>query len=145
MLFWGGGGLAYGGHLAVEHAIEVAKALGWSGRIIGLTVLAVGTSLPELATTSVAAFHRKPDLAVGNVVGSNIFNILLVLGTTGIVANFKEVSVGYAPEVNYDLFFFAFGMLLLVLFMFTFKSSKIDRSEGALFLLCYAIYFYIIL
>lgn len=138
-------GLACGGELAVVGAVNIATVYGISGRMIGLTVLAVGTSLPELATTVVAALQRKSDLAVGNVVGSNIFNILLVLGATGIVANTKGIDVFYNLQVNNDIYFFIFGMLLLVLFMFTFKARKIDRSEGIVFLLCYAIYFYMIL
>ena len=77
MIVLGMGGLAFGGQLIVENSIKIANSFGVSEKVIGLTILAAGTSLPELATTAVAAFHKKSDLAVGNIVGSNIFNILL--------------------------------------------------------------------
>ena len=76
------------------------------------------------------------------MVGSNIFNILLVLGVTGVVTNARGVTMGYSSGMNYDMLFFGCGMVLLLLFMFTFRVRKIDRGEGAVFLLCYAAYFY---
>lgn len=87
----GGLGLLMGGaHLLVEGAISIARAIGLSEAVIGLTIVAVGTSLPELAASAVAAFRRHPDVAIGNVVGSNIFNILGILGITAMV---KPISV----------------------------------------------------
>ncbi len=79
MIVGGTGGLIFGGKIIVDNAVEVAEIFGVSQKLIGLTILAAGTSLPELATSAVAAYQRKSDLAIGNIVGSNIFNLLLVL------------------------------------------------------------------
>ncbi len=86
MIFGGTIGLSVGGKLIVDSAAEMAHAFGVSERLIGLTILAAGTSLPELATTVVAASKKQSDFATGNIMGSNIFNILLVLGMTGLVS-----------------------------------------------------------
>lgn len=114
-------------------ATQVAQTMGVSELLIGLSVLAVGTSLPELATTAVAAFRRQADLAVGNIVGSNIFNLTLVLGGTALVRPLevppRVLSVEY-PAV-----------LVLSLIMLPLASSRrnLGRREGALFLILYAL------
>lgn len=129
-------GLAFGGEMIVNNAIKIAQAFGVSERLIGLTILAAGTSLPELATTAVAAFHKKSDLAVGNIIGSNIFNLLLVLGAT---AAFNS-PLAFDPALNVDLYLVMIGTILLFVFMFTLKKFKIDRAEGVIYLIGFAGY-----
>jgi len=130
MILGGIVGLAGGGKLIVDNAVEIATIFGVSQKLIGLTILAAGTSLPELATTAVAAFQKKPDLAIGNIVGSNIFNILLVLGMTGLIS----APLDYPAVLNVDLYMVMIGTFMLFIFMFTFDKYKLDRAEGALYL-----------
>ena len=143
MIICGMGGLAYGGHLIVTNAIKVAEHFHVSQKIIGLTILAAGTSLPELATTAVAAFHKKSDLAVGNIVGSNIFNILLVLGATATL----NAPIAFDIDLNIDIFIVMIGTVMLFVFMFTLQKYKLDREEGALYLvgfIAYSVYLYMV-
>lgn len=79
------GGLILGGEWIVNGAVMIAKSFGISQRVIGLTIIAIGTSLPELATSALAAYKGKTDLALGNVIGSNIFNILFILGMSSLI------------------------------------------------------------
>lgn len=133
-------GLYFGGKYFVQGAISIASQLGMSERLIGLTIVAVGTSLPELATSVVAAFKKKADIAVGNVVGSNIFNIFFILGITSLI---KPLPFGDAS--NFDIGVTILASLVLFLTTLTFGKKKIDRIEGVIFLLLYAGYiFYII-
>ncbi|MGM0932445.1 MAG: calcium/sodium antiporter [Bacteroidota bacterium] len=139
-LFIAGGlaGLVLGGQLVVNNAIEIAENLGISEKIIGLTVIAAGTSLPELATSIVAAMKKNADIAVGNIIGSNIFNILLILGTASVIN-----PVSYSDSFNTDLYILAGGTLFLMLAMFTGKRKMLDRWEAAvllIFFLAYTIY-----
>jgi len=136
MVLGGMVGLGYGGNLIVEHAIEVAKLFNVSEKLIGLTILAAGTSLPELATTAVAAFHKKSDLAVGNIVGSNIFNILLVLGATA----FFHAPLEFDAILNTDIYIVMIGTVMLFIFMFTLNTYKLDRLEGGLYLVGFVAY-----
>lgn len=124
-----------GGKLAVENAVSMAQYFGLSERLIGLTVLAAGTSLPELATSAVAAFKKNTDIAIGNVVGSNIFNICLILGTTGMIN-----PMPYNMALNFDMTIVLTGSLLLMLFMFTLSQRKLDRLEAVVLLTGYIIY-----
>lgn len=140
MIVIGIGGLVFGGRMIVDNAVEIATIFNVSQKLIGLTILAAGTSLPELATSAVAAFQKKSDLAVGNIVGSNIFNLLLVIGMTGLVHH----PLGYPDSLNMDMYFVMAGTLMLFLFMFTFAKYKLDRSEGLLYLLGFIIYMYIL-
>lgn len=143
MIVFGMAGLAFGGMLIVDNAIIIANLFHVSQKVIGLTILAAGTSLPELATTAVAAFHKKSDLAVGNIVGSNIFNILLVLGTTAVL----HAPLEYSNDLNLDLYLVMIGTLMLFIFMFTLQKYKLDREEGALYLVgfvAYAVYLYMV-
>jgi cation:H+ antiporter len=117
--------------MIVDNAIEIAHRFEVSERLIGLTILAAGTSLPELATSAVAAFHKKSDLAVGNIVGSNIFNLLLVLGTTSLI----HAPLKFNDVLNIDLYLVMLGTFMLFIFMFTFAKYKLDRSEGFIYLL----------
>ena len=120
---------------AFEAATDIARALDVSELVIGLTVVAVGTSLPELVTSAVAAMKRKPDIAVGNVVGSNIFNIFFVLGTTATITPLPFMS-----ESNLDVGMTVFTGLLPFAFMFSGRKGRVDRWEGAVALLLYAAY-----
>ena len=126
--------LVYGSDLLVVNAVIIAGWLGMSEALIGLTIVAAGTSMPELATSVVAALKKRSDIAIGNVVGSNIFNILLILGVAGLIAPLN------APDINYvdGLFNLGIGVLL---WLFMKRSSRIKRVQGAVFLLFYLIYF----
>jgi len=136
MLVFGLFGLIFGGQLIVESAVEIAESFGVSEKLIGLTILAAGTSLPELATSAVAAFQKKSDLAVGNIVGSNIFNLLLILGATSLVHS----PLNYNTALNTDLYIVMLGTLMLFIFMFTMNKYKLDRAEGVIYLLGYVAY-----
>jgi cation:H+ antiporter len=127
--------LVGGGKLVTDHAVAIAASFGLSEKLIGLTILAAGTSLPELATSAVAAFRRNTDIAIGNVVGSNIFNILLILGING---GIREIP--YNATLNMDFFVIFFGSVALLLFMFTFNRNKLDRVEAVMFLLAFVGY-----
>lgn len=129
------GMLIGGGKLVTDNAIGIAEAFGLSEKLIGLTILAAGTSLPELATSAIAAFRRKTDIAIGNVVGSNIFNILLILGINGSIRN-----VPYNNALNVDFFVVMGGSVALLLFMFTYKKHKLDRIEAVMFLIAFIVY-----
>lgn len=124
-----------GGNLAVENAVSIARHYGLSERIIGLTILAAGTSLPELATSAVAAFRRNTDIAIGNVVGSNIFNVTFILGTTGLVN-----PMAYNTKLNIDIFVVIAASLILLIFMFTLSQRKLDRWEAFLLFVGYITY-----
>ena len=125
-------GLTLGGKWIVDGAIALATRFGMSESLVGLTIIAVGTSLPELATSAVAAYKHNADIAVGNVVGSNIFNIFFVLG---ISASIKPLP--FLPANNLDIGMVVISSLLLFLFMFTGKKRSLDRWEGFIFFLCY--------
>lgn len=127
--------LVFGGKLVVDNAIEIARNYGLSEKLIGLTILAAGTSLPELATSCVAAYKGNTDIAIGNVVGSNIFNILFILGVTGIIH-----PIPFNPALNFDLQVLMASTVLLMIFMFTLNTRKLDRWEAALLLLAYIAY-----
>lgn len=136
MILFGIAGLIFGGQMIVDNAVKIAKIFEVSDELIGLTILAAGTSLPELATSAVAAFQKKSDLAVGNIVGSNIFNLLLVLGATAVISG----DLAFDVALNWDLGFMLVGTLLLFLFMFTLNKFKLDRAEGFVYLLCFIAY-----
>lgn len=129
------GGLIYGGHLVVTHAVEIATLLGITEKVIGLTVIAAGTSLPELATSVIAAIKKKNDIAVGNIVGSNIFNILLILPVSSLIR-----PLSYDFSFNTDLYILAGGTIFLFAAMFTSKKKKLDRWEAAVLLIFYLVY-----
>lgn len=128
-------GLVIGGKLVVDNAIDIAVILGVSEKIIGFTIVAVGTSLPELATSVVAAFRKNTNIAVGNIVGSNIFNILFILPVSALVN-----PLIYNKAFNSDMYFLSIGTLLLFIAMFTGRKRKLDRWEAALLLIAYLIY-----
>lgn len=135
LIFGGLAALVIGGKATVDGALEIVRALGVSERIIGLTVVAVGTSLPELVTSAVAARKGHVDIAVGNVVGSNIFNVFFVLGISGLIrplpftaSNLLDVGVAIGAA------------LALFLVMFVGKRHRMERWQGWLFIAAYAAY-----
>ena len=128
-------GLVVGGEVIVKSATSIAQSLGVSDAIIGLTVVALGTSLPELATSCMAAMKKNCDIALGNVVGSNIFNIFFILGTSACVMPLP----GY-QGLEIDAIMAALGSALVLGFVYLNKQRKIQRWHGALLLLCYAAY-----
>lgn len=128
-------GLALGGRIIVQSAVQVAEALGISQRIIGLTIVSIGTSLPELATSVVAAFRKNTDIAVGNIVGSNIFNIFFILGLSALVR-----PVPLQPGSGFDMLVNLGAAFLLFIFVFTGPGRKLHRWEGLLFVLLYGGY-----
>lgn len=141
MITGGIAGLIFGGQFIVENAVIIAKHFDISEKLIGLTILGAGTSSPELATSAVAAFKKKSDLAVGNVIGSNIFNVLLVLGIT----TFMHAPLGYNVQLNLNLYICMGGTLLFFFFMYSFGKYKLYRIEGAFYLLDFLGYFIFIL
>ena len=128
-------GLTLGGKWIVDGAVAIANNLGMSESLVGLTVVAVGTSLPELATSAVAAYKKNVDIAVGNVVGSNIFNIFFVLGISSIIK-----PLPFQTKSNWDVAVVIAASLLLFLAMFTGKKHSLDRWEGIVFLFLYGGY-----
>ena len=126
--------LVIGASLLVDSSVKIAEGFGVSDSVIGLTLVAVGTSLPELATSVLAAFRRKADIAIGNVIGSNIFN---VLGIAGVVAAVKPIAVP-ADIASFDIWVM---MAATVLFMiFAWSGARIGRVEAALLLVGYGAY-----
>lgn len=137
------GGLAalvWGGDKFVEGASGIASALGVSDAVIGLTIVAAGTSLPELATSIVSALKGKSDMAVGNVIGSNIFNVLMVLGASAVVSPLAFGSIG-----NFDLLTLVGASVAFWLFGWFIARRTITRIEGALLFIAYIIYVGILL
>ncbi len=128
-------GLIVGGQLVVDNGIQIATNLGVSEKIIGLTIIAAGTSLPELVTSIVAATKKNSDIAIGNVIGSNVFNILLILSVSSFI---KPIS--FNQNFNIDIAILLGGTLFLFFAMFTGKRKKLDRWESALLLSFYLIY-----
>lgn len=128
-------GLYFGGEWVVNGAIKMAQSFGMSERFIGLTIIAIGTSLPELVTSAVAAFKRDTDIAVGNVVGSNIFNLLWILGLS---ATIKDIP--YDSISNSDIFMIISSSTALILAVVIGKRPVISRWEGFFFLVAYVWY-----
>jgi cation:H+ antiporter len=124
----------WGSDVTVDAATEIAKIFGMSEKFIGLTIVAFGTSLPELVTSVTAATRGKTDIAIGNIVGSNIFNILFVVGTTALIT-----PVAYSAEFLIDSVA-AIGAVLLLLVLLI-PKKRLGRVSGAAMLICYAAYF----
>ena len=122
-------GLVFGGRWIVNSATEIAKALGVSDKLIGLTIVAAGTSIPELATSIVAAMKGNSEIALGNVIGSNIFNVFLILGISAVIN-----PIAYNVQINTDLIILLIITIILSLFS---RDLKIDKLEGIFFFLSY--------
>lgn len=130
-------GLVGGAQLIVPSATRIAESWGVSQSIIGLTIVALGTSLPELATSAVAAFKKNSDIALGNVIGSNIFNIFLVLGVSATISPLPAYS-----NMSNDLIFTTIASILVLLFCIFNKHKSISRTAGIVLLLIYSVYLY---
>lgn len=128
-------GLKIGGDFVVEHSVTIAEAVGISEKVISLTIIAIGTSLPELVTSVTAAFKGDSDIAIGNILGSNIFNILLILGVSAIITPIK-----YSMSYNNQILVLIIGTILLALFPFIGAKNKMTRTNGFSYLIIYAIY-----
>ncbi|MFC1565997.1 calcium/sodium antiporter [Candidatus Neomarinimicrobiota bacterium] len=127
--------LIMGGIFVVNNASKLAESFGVSEKIIGLTVVAAGTSLPELTTSVVAAIKKNTDIAVGNIIGSNIFNILLILSVSSFIR-----PLPYNPKFNLDLLLLMGGTFFLYIAMFTGVRKKLDRWEALILLLAFTAY-----
>ncbi len=126
-----------GSNCVVESATFIAEKLGLSERFIGLTIVALGTSLPELFTSVTAAIKKNSDIAVGNILGSNIFNILFVVGLSGLI-----IPVPFQSAFRFDAIVSTIAVILLLVFCA--PKKQLGRWAGAIFLICYAVYFYMI-
>lgn len=125
-------GLILGGRFFVDHTVSIAERFHVSEAFISITLMAVGTSLPELATCVVAALKGKNQLALGNVIGSNVFNILLIIGSSAAVSPFEIERIS-----TVDMIMVPLVVAMLWLAAFTFKRYRLDRIEGGIFLLAY--------
>lgn len=132
-------GLKIGGDLVVENAKTIATALNISEKIIGLTIVAIGTSLPELVTSVTAAIKGDSDIAIGNIIGSNIFNLLFIIGTSAVIT-----PITYNISYNFDLIFLFIAMILMCIFPFIKPKDVMSRSNGAIFTILYIIYMIIL-
>lgn len=127
--------LFFGGKWVVDGAIAIAQSFGISKNFIGLTIVAVGTSLPELVTSATAAYKKNTDIAVGNVIGSNIFNLLWILGISAFIRPLPFDAIS-----NQDLMVLIASTSLIIFTMATGKKNSIDRWEGAVFVVLYVVY-----
>ena len=127
--------VVFGSNITVNAATEIATMFGMSERFIGLTIVALGTSLPELVTSITAALKKNADIAIGNIVGSNIFNILFVIGTSAIIT-----PVAYQNQFLIDSILCVATAILLLLLVLN-KDKKLKRWGGIIMLICYAGYF----
>ena len=131
------GMLAFGADILVDGATTVASALGVSDKVIGLTIVALGTSLPELAASVAAAFKKQMDISIGNIIGSNIFNILCVLGVS---TSIKPISLEFRDYVNDFIWMMGFSIFIIIFSTMRKKKGRLGRTAGILFLLAYAVY-----
>ena len=135
LIVFGLAGLVFGGELIVSNAVTIAKSWGISEAVIGVTIVALGTSLPELATSAMAAYKKNTDLAIGNVIGSNIFNIFFVLGISATIRPLPSYE-----NLQIDAAMAAGSSLLLLLFIAISRKRNINRIEGIAMLTIYGIY-----
>jgi len=130
----GGLGLYFGSELLVYSALEITRAWNWSEAVIGATVIAIGTSLPELTASCVAAYKNEASISIGNLIGSNIFNILAIIGITALVEPIKVL-----PEILSNEMYWFLGVSLLVA-PILFFGAKISRIKGIIILLLYSLF-----
>ena len=127
--------LKLGGDLAVDNAVIIAKVFKISEKVIGITILAIGTSLPEFFTSISAAIKGKTDIAIGNIIGSNIFNMLLIIGVSAFL-NPIEYNISY----NYDFMLLIVSTVLLSIFPFIPPKNKMSKINGVIYLALYVLY-----
>jgi cation:H+ antiporter len=125
--------LVLGSNLTVDSAVNIARYVGVSERVIGLTIIAFGTSVPELVTCVIAALKKQSDIAIGNIIGSNIFNILFVLGIAGVI-----LPIPFNSAFMFDGFLALMAIIMLMLF--TCKNRRLGRFGGIIFVIIYALY-----
>lgn len=128
-------GLKYGGDFVVDNAVVIAQVIGISEKLISLTIVAVSTSLPELITSVTATRKGETDLAIGNIVGSQIFNILLILGMSAVLS-----PITYAISYNKDMVLILAGSIVFALYPFIGEKNKMTRENGILFVIVYIVY-----
>ena len=128
-------GLIFGGDLFVDSATALARQIGVSDKFIAVTILAGGTSLPELTTSLVAAIKGKEQLALGNILGSNVFNAMMILGLSSVIT-----PLSFASMTIVDIITLVLSAVLLLIWAYTGRKNRIDRREGAAMLLCYVAY-----
>ena len=138
-LILGGLALYYGADFLINGAITIARVWGVTERVISISVIAIGTSIPELAASIIAAVRKEESLAIGNLLGSNIFNVLAVLGITSLVT---DLPVGDEKILTKDIWIMLGFVLLLYPVMRVYSKSTINRFEGCLMLLAYIAYIY---
>ena len=139
LLIIGGVALWGGSELLVKGAVNLAKIFGVSNRVIAITVVSIGTSIPELASSIIAAIKKENDISIGNIIGSNIFNILSVLGVTAIIKPIEKVDVRI---INQDIYWMlGFGFILLPLVILP-KRGSLSLKEGVLLLIAYGVFLY---
>ena len=127
--------LKFGGDFAVDNAVKVAQWFGLSEKVISVTILAIGTSLPELVTTVSAAIKKESDIAIGNILGSNIFNMLLIIGVSALI---KPIT--YNISYNIDMYIVMFAALVLFLFAYIPPKNQMSRMNGIVYLILYVVY-----
>lgn len=128
-------GLKFGGDFVVNNAVNIAQMFNISEKVISLTILAIGTSLPELVTSVTAAIKENSDIAIGNIIGSNIFNILLILGVASVI---KPIT--FNSSYNMDLSILCISMVILALFPIIPPKNKMSRANGLIYVLMYGAY-----
>lgn len=133
-------GLKVGGDLTVNNAVNVANHFNISEKIISLTILAIGTSLPELVTSVTAAIKGNSDIAIGNIIGSNIFNILLIIGLSAIIK-----PIIYNVTYNFDLIILLVSTIILTLFPIIPPKNKMSRANGVIYFLMYVVYLVVLI
>ena len=129
--------LAFGADILVDGATTLASAMGVSDKVIGLTIVALGTSLPELAASVAAAIKKQMDISIGNIIGSNIFNILCVLGVSTTI---KPISFEFPYYLSDFIWMLGFSVFILIFTTMRKKKGRLGRTAGILFLLAYAVY-----
>ncbi len=132
-------GLKIGGDLSVDNAVIIAEKIGISEKIISLTILAIGTSLPELVTSVTAAIKGNSDIAIGNIIGSNIFNMLLIIGVSAFIN-----PILYNTSYNLEMVILILGILLLSLFPIIPPKNQMNRLNGLIYLIMYVVYMVIL-
>lgn len=128
-------GLKFGGDIIIDNSVLIATKLGMSEKLISLTIIAVATSLPELITSVTAAIQHENDMAIGNILGSQIFNILLIIGASAVIA-----PITYSVSYNRDLFILLGGACILAILPYIGKKNQMTRTSGIIYLAIYAIY-----
>ncbi len=134
-IFLGIIGLFLGGEMVVRNAVNLARMFNVGEKLIALTIVALGTSLPEFVTSIIAITKKRYDLAIGNVIGSNLFNLFMVLGITSLINPVK-----FNTELNVDFYFLLIVTLIFLITMFTGKKRKLDRWEAVMFIVMYGFY-----